>query len=61
MYILHMLVKLHNVFCLTSLGDAEAEIRRVFRLARQARPCVIFLDEIDALVTDRYASSLVFL
>jgi AAA+ superfamily predicted ATPase len=35
------------------VGDAEAEIRRVFRLARQARPCVIFLDEIDALVTDR--------
>ena len=35
-------------------GDAEAEIRRAFRIARQASPCVLFLDEIDALVTDRY-------
>jgi AAA family ATPase len=39
------------------VGDAEAEIRRAFRLARQARPCVIFLDEIDALVTDRASGS----
>jgi len=35
------------------VGDAEAEIRRAFRLARQAAPCVLFLDELDALVTDR--------
>jgi len=35
------------------VGDAEAEIRRVFRLARQAHPCVLFFDELDALVTDR--------
>lgn len=35
------------------VGDAEAEIRKAFRLARQAAPCVLFLDEIDAIVTDR--------
>ena len=36
------------------VGDAEAEIRRAFRLARQSKPCVLFMDEIDALVTNRY-------
>lgn len=35
------------------VGDAEAEIRRVFSLARQSSPCILFLDEIDAVVTDR--------
>lgn len=40
-------------FAWESLGNAEAEIRRAFRLARQAHPCVLFLDELDALVTDR--------
>ena len=39
------------------VGDAEAEIRRAFRLARQAAPCVLFLDELDALVTDRSIGS----
>ena len=35
------------------VGDAEAEVRRGFALARQSAPCILFLDEIDALVTDR--------
>jgi len=35
------------------VGDAEAEVRRAFRLARQSAPCVLFLDEMDAIVTDR--------
>lgn len=35
------------------VGDAEAEIRKAFRLARQSAPCVLMLDEVDALVTDR--------
>jgi transitional endoplasmic reticulum ATPase len=35
------------------VGDAEAEIRKAFRIARQASPCVLFMDEIDALVTNR--------
>ena len=39
------------------VGDSEAEIRRVFRLARQSHPCVLFMDEMDALVTDRQDSS----
>lgn len=39
------------------VGDAEAEIRKAFRIARQASPCVLFIDEIDALVTDRGAGS----
>jgi len=35
------------------VGDAEAEIRRAFRIAQQASPCVLFMDEIDAIVTNR--------
>lgn len=35
------------------VGDAEAEIRKAFRLARQSAPCVLMMDEVDALVTDR--------
>jgi outer membrane protein TolC len=32
---------------------AEAEIRKAFRTARQGSPCILFFDEIDALVTNR--------
>jgi SpoVK/Ycf46/Vps4 family AAA+-type ATPase len=39
------------------VGDSEAEIRRVFTLARQSHPCVLFMDEIDALVTNRQDES----
>jgi SpoVK/Ycf46/Vps4 family AAA+-type ATPase len=39
------------------VGDAEAEIRRSFALARQSAPCIMFLDEVDALVTDRSVES----
>ena len=39
------------------VGDSEAEIRRVFNLARQSHPCVLFMDEIDALVTNRQGES----
>lgn len=35
------------------VGDAEAEIRKAFCIARQASPCVLFIDEIDAIVTNR--------
>ncbi|KAJ1441093.1 P-loop containing nucleoside triphosphate hydrolase protein [Ochromonadaceae sp. CCMP2298] len=35
------------------VGDAEAEVRRAFELARRVAPCVLFLDEIDAIVTNR--------
>ena len=39
------------------VGDAEATIRSTFRLARLASPCVLFLDELDALVTNRSSDS----
>lgn len=32
------------------LGDAEAVIRKAFRTARIGKPCVLFFDEIDAVV-----------
>jgi len=35
------------------VGDAEAEVRRAFAIAHQAAPCILFLDELDALVTNR--------
>jgi transitional endoplasmic reticulum ATPase len=35
------------------VGDSEKGIREVFRKARQAAPCIVFLDEIDALAPRR--------
>ena len=35
------------------VGDAEATIRRSFRIARQSSPCILFMDELDAIVTNR--------
>ncbi len=35
------------------VGDAEAEIRKAFTIARQAAPCILFFDEMDSLVTNR--------
>ena len=35
------------------VGQSEANIRRVFQDARDASPCVIFFDELDALVPNR--------
>ena len=35
------------------VGDAEAEIRKAFTIARQASPCILFFDEMDSLVTNR--------
>ena len=32
------------------VGESEQGVREVFRKARQAAPCIIFFDEIDALV-----------
>ena len=39
------------------VGESEKGVREVFRKARQAAPCIIFLDEIDALVPSRSSSS----
>jgi transitional endoplasmic reticulum ATPase len=35
------------------VGESERAIREVFRKARQAAPCVIFLDEIETLIPRR--------
>ncbi|MGD0152331.1 MAG: CDC48 family AAA ATPase [Thermacetogeniaceae bacterium] len=39
------------------VGESEKAVRQVFRTARQAAPCIIFFDEIDALVSRRGAGS----
>lgn len=35
------------------VGESEEEIRKKFRQARAALPAIIFLDEIDAIVSKR--------
>jgi transitional endoplasmic reticulum ATPase len=35
------------------VGESERGVREVFRKARQAAPCVIFMDEMDALASER--------
>ena len=39
------------------VGESEHAVREVFRKARQAAPCIIFFDEIDALAPRRGATS----
>ncbi|MCV0393296.1 MAG: CDC48 family AAA ATPase [Nitrosopumilus sp.] len=38
------------------VGESEKGVREIFRKARQAAPCIIFLDELDALVPRRGSS-----
>jgi transitional endoplasmic reticulum ATPase len=35
------------------VGESERQVREVFRKARQAAPCIIFFDELDALMPSR--------
>jgi transitional endoplasmic reticulum ATPase len=35
------------------VGESERGVREVFRKAKQAAPCIVFIDEIDALVPTR--------
>uniref|UniRef100_A0A0N5APF8 AAA domain-containing protein n=1 Tax=Syphacia muris TaxID=451379 RepID=A0A0N5APF8_9BILA len=39
------------------VGESESNIRKVFKNARQVAPCVMFFDELDALVPNRGRSS----
>jgi len=39
-----------DVYASSYVGEAEAVIRRAFDLARAAAPCVLFFDEIDAIL-----------
>jgi transitional endoplasmic reticulum ATPase len=39
------------------VGESEKAVRQIFRTARQAAPCIIFFDEIDALVNRRGSGS----
>ncbi len=39
------------------VGESERGVREVFHKARQAAPCIVFFDEIDALVPVRSSSS----
>jgi transitional endoplasmic reticulum ATPase len=39
------------------VGESERGVREVFRKARQAAPCIIFFDEIDALIPVRGSAS----
>jgi transitional endoplasmic reticulum ATPase len=39
------------------VGESEKGIREIFRRARQASPCIVFFDEIDALAPCRAAGS----
>ena len=39
------------------VGESEKGVREIFRKARLAAPCIIFLDEVDALVPRRGGSS----
>ncbi|MCF8044129.1 MAG: CDC48 family AAA ATPase [Desulfarculaceae bacterium] len=39
------------------VGESERGVREVFRTARQAAPCILFFDEIDALLPARSISS----
>ncbi len=35
------------------IGESESRLREIFRKARQAAPCIVFFDEIDALLPKR--------
>lgn len=34
-------------------GESEAKIRNLFQVAREQAPCIVFIDEIDAITPKR--------
>ena len=38
------------------LGEGPRMVRDVFRLAREKAPCIVFIDEVDAIATKRFDS-----
>lgn len=35
------------------IGESEANVRRIFQKARDAKPCIIFFDELDSIAPKR--------
>lgn len=35
------------------IGESEANVRKVFQRARDAKPCIIFFDELDSVAPKR--------
>ena len=53
----HYLLELYPSSCLSKwAGEAEQRIKSTFREAKKRAPCIIFLDEFDALALNREAS-----
>lgn len=40
------------------VGESEKRVREVFKKAKQAAPCIVFFDEIDALTSERASDGL---
>ena len=38
-------------------GESERLVRQMFEMARESKPSIIFIDEIDSLCTSRYTAS----
>ncbi|KAL7569099.1 hypothetical protein ACA910_016934 [Epithemia clementina (nom. ined.)] len=46
-----------DVYASSYVGEAESIVRRAFTLARSAAPCILFFDEIDAIIGTDHATS----